>query len=56
MNNLGLYYQNIKKDYAKTKEYFLMAIDKGNLTAMVSLGLHYQYIEKDLQRLFICLC
>ena len=43
---LGWYYQDIQ-DYAKMKKYYLMAIDKGNSTAMYNLGLYFQTIENN---------
>ena len=34
MNNMGLYYHIIKKDYPTAIKYYQMAIDKGNANAM----------------------
>ena len=45
MNNLAIYYKNIEKDYDKMKEYYLMAIEKDNSTAMYNLGHYYQTIK-----------
>ena len=47
MYNLGVYYEEIEKDYDLMKKYFLMAIDKGYSGAMDNLGRYYQLIEKN---------
>jgi len=47
MNNLGIYYKNIEKDYDMMKKYYMKAIDKGHMNAMRNLGLYYKNIEKD---------
>ena len=47
MTNLANYYQDVEKDYALMKKYYLMAIDLGNLLAMNNLANYYQYAEKD---------
>jgi TPR repeat protein len=36
---LGLYYQNIEKDYKQMQKYYLMAINKGHYFAKVNLQL-----------------
>ena len=47
MNNLGLYYENIEKNYDLMKKYYLMAIELKYPNAMKNLGLYYQDIEKN---------
>jgi TPR repeat protein len=47
MNNLAIYYENIKKDYAKAEKYYLMAIEQGNNSAMNNLARHCANIKKD---------
>jgi TPR repeat protein len=47
MNNLGIYYKNIEKDYDQMKKYYLMAIEKGNSKAMFNLCLYYDENELD---------
>ena len=47
---LGLYYENIKKDYEKAEKYYLMAIEKGNVDAMNNLGIYYYNIKKDYEK------
>jgi len=41
MNCLGLYYKNKNKKINKMKEYFKMAIEKGCVKSMYSLGFYY---------------
>ena len=43
----GNYSLYIEKDYTKTKEYYLISINKGNYKAITNLGLYYYLIEKD---------
>ena len=47
MYSLGVYYEEIEKDYDQMKKYFLMAIHNGHSLAMYSLGVYYEEIEKD---------
>jgi TPR repeat protein len=42
MNNLGIYYQKIEKDYDQMKKYYLMAIEKGHTDAINNLETYYQ--------------
>jgi|SRR5437868_7209675 len=46
MNNLGVYYQNIK-NYDETKKYYLKAINLNNSHSMNNLGLYYKNIKKN---------
>ena len=48
---IGNYYKNVEKDYDKMKEYYLMAIDKGNSNAMYNLGNYYKNVEKDYDKM-----
>ena len=48
---IGNYYYEIEKNYDKMKEYYLMAIEKGILDAMNSLGLYYENIEKNYDKM-----
>jgi TPR repeat protein len=43
---LGVYYQDIVKDYVAMEKYYLMAIDLGSSNAMFNLA-HYQSITKN---------
>ncbi len=47
MNNLGLYYKHIEKDYDMMKKYYMMAVDKGHIGAMRNLGFYYMNIENN---------
>jgi TPR repeat protein len=47
MNNLGLYYFQIDKDYENCKKYLMMAVDKGHMGAIKNLANYYKNIEKD---------
>jgi TPR repeat protein len=47
MNCLGSYYMNIEKDYIKMKQYYMMAIEKGNTNSMNNIASYYMNIEKD---------
>ncbi len=47
MNNLGVYYDEIKKDYPKAIEWYTKSIDLGNSSAMFNLGIYYKNIEKN---------
>ena len=51
INAIGLYYKYVKKDYEKTKEYYLMAIELKNSKAMNNLGYYYQGVEKDYEKM-----
>ncbi len=42
---IGRYYNDIERDYDNMKKYYLLAIDKDNLIAMVNLGNYYDNIE-----------
>ena len=42
----GVYYE-IKKDYDQMKKYYLISIEKGNVSAMYNLGFYYQNVEED---------
>jgi len=46
----GVYYE-IKKNYEQMKKYYLVAIEKGNVSAMNNLGFYYRDIEKDYERM-----
>ena len=48
---IGIYYQEIEKDYDKMKEYYLMAIDKDDSDAMNNLGHYYEEIEKNIDKM-----
>lgn len=47
VNNLAIYYCDIKRDYDSAEKYFLMAIDKGSIHAMNNLAKYYCNIRKD---------
>ena len=44
---LGVFYDNIKKDYIKAKKYYIKASQLGNVKAMNNLAILYKDIEKD---------
>ena len=43
---IGLVY-DLKKDYDKAEQYYLMAVEKGDDDAMVNLGILYKNVKKD---------
>ena len=43
---IGNYYKNIEKDYDKMKEYYLMAIKKGNLIAIDNIKRNTTLLER----------
>jgi len=45
MDNLGVYYYIIEKNYDLAKIYYCMAIDLNNSLAMCNLALYYQKVE-----------
>ncbi len=47
MNNLGVYYDEIEKDYPKAIEWYMKSANLGNKNAMNNLGVYYKDIEKD---------
>ena len=47
MNYVAFYYECVKNDYEKMKQYFLMAIDQGYVIAMRNLAIYYEKTEKD---------
>ena len=47
----GLYYECVKIDYNKMKEYYLQAIKLKNSNAMNNLGIYYKNIEKDYDKM-----
>jgi Holliday junction resolvasome RuvABC DNA-binding subunit len=49
MNNLGLYYQKIEKNYDLMKKYYLMSIELKNSDAMIALGFSKQVAEKSIK-------
>ena len=52
--NMGNYF-NKKKDYENMKKYYLMAIEKGNLSAMSNLGYYYHKIndKKNMKKYYM---
>jgi TPR repeat protein len=44
---IGNYYRYIKKDYDLMKKYYLISIEKENLSAMNCLGYYYNTVEKN---------
>ena len=46
-NLIGLYYRCIEQDYDLMKQYYLMAIEKGNITSMKDVGDYYKNIEEN---------
>ena len=50
MSCLGVYYQNIEKNYNKAVEYYEMAIKLDNSDAMNNLGYYYCIIEKNYKK------
>ena len=51
LNLIGLYCMHVKKNYEQMKNYYLMAINKGHLSAMTNLGFYYQDINKDYEQM-----
>jgi TPR repeat protein len=47
MNNLAFYYEHGEKNYELAKKYYLMAIDKGNTSAIFNLIVYYINVEKN---------
>jgi len=47
MNNLGIYYDEVEKNYDLMKQCYLMAIELKDTSAMNNLGFYYEEIEKD---------
>jgi TPR repeat protein len=47
MNNLGLYYFQLDKDYENCKKYLMMAVDKGHMGAIKNLANYYMNIENN---------
>lgn len=54
MNSLGIYYDQIKKNYEKSKEYFLSAVERGNICAINNLGLYNITHKNDYNEAKIC--
>lgn len=50
MNNLAIYYCEIKKDYEKAEKYYLMVIDEGNIRAIYNLAVYY-YKKTDYEQM-----
>ena len=44
---IGIYYRYIKNNYELMKKYYLMAIEKGNISSMGNLANYYNHIEKN---------
>ena len=48
---IGNYFNDIKHDYVKMKEYYLMAIDKECVVAMYNLAVYYEFTEQDYDKM-----
>src|SRR5688500_12086561 len=44
---IGCYCQFVEENYEDAKNYYLMAIEKGDSDAMSNLGLYYHFVEKN---------
>ena len=47
MYNMGLYYQDVEKDYDQMKRYYLMAIENNN-TSTINRAIHNNYYYCEL--------
>lgn len=51
LQNIGLYYEYVKKDYDEMKKYYLITIELNVSGSINNLGYYYQYIEKDYDKI-----
>jgi hypothetical protein len=49
MNNLAIFFENIKGDLISAEMYYKMAVDNGNDTAMLNLAVLYEDVKKDFE-------
>jgi TPR repeat protein len=52
MTNLGVYYQDVEKNYEEMKKYYTMAIENGDSVAMYNLNLYYE-VKEPIENLYI---
>jgi TPR repeat protein len=51
LNLFGLYYNHIEKNYEQMKKYYIMAIEKNNIDAMINFACYYKNIEKNYEHM-----